>query len=52
MTKFEKIGKLNELKKKLDTELLKEEKDQLLINKLHGQIITLGLTLTANDFVK
>ncbi len=52
MTPFDKISKLNELKEKLKDELTKEVKDNFLINRLQGQIIQLGLTLTSADVTK
>ena len=52
MTKFEKIKKLTELKTQLGAELLKEEKDLVLIKKLRGNIMSIGITLTSADFTK
>lgn len=52
MTKYEKINKINELKNLLNIELEKEVKDLILIKNLRDKIINIGLTLTANDFVK
>lgn len=52
MNKFEKINKLKKLRELLETELKKDVKDQDMIRKLSNSIQTLGLTLTAWDFVK
>lgn len=52
MLKFEKIKKINELKKELEVELNREDKNLMLIKTLNNKIIMLGLTLTTKDFVK
>jgi uncharacterized protein YdaL len=51
MTPYQKISKLNELRNKLTEEISKEVKDMVVIQKLQGQILQLGLTLTRSDII-
>lgn len=44
------VSKINELKEQLELELSKEEVDMVLVNKIRGKIMWLGVYLTPANF--